>query len=161
MKQSTREVIESCAHIAIAVAVIISSSTLFFYYKVAKIQSRGLEANTFRNASLRMHTAFKSAPDPTNKIAMDAWHMEILSAFDYFVFLIREHELEPETRLYYERDMTNYFDWINDNDPELINFLLTDPKGARYRHLRNCFTYLSEKNDPDWVPTKASLGFFP
>ncbi|MGR3295067.1 MAG: hypothetical protein ACUZ8A_02355 [Candidatus Bathyanammoxibius sp.] len=149
MKQSTREVIESCAHIAIAVAVIISSSTLFFYYKISRIQGQRLEISTFRDASLRMHAAFRNAPDPANKKAMDAWHLEILGAFDYFIFLVQEHEIEAETRLFYERDMANYFAWINDNDPELINFLLTDPKGARYKHLHHFFEYLSEKKGPD------------
>ncbi len=150
MKQSTREIIESCAHIGIAVAVITSSTTLFFYYKITQIQGQRLETSTFRDASQRMHTAFKSAPDDkTDKMAIDAWRMEVLSAFDYLVFLVKEHELEAETRLYYEREMANYFDWIANNDPELTNFLMTDPKGIRYKHLHQYFKYHSEKKGPN------------
>ncbi|MEE9558092.1 MAG: hypothetical protein V3V94_01285 [Candidatus Brocadiales bacterium] len=161
MRQSIKEIVEMSAHIAIALAVIISSTALYFYYTVAKVQNERLQASTFRAASERMHAAFKRPHDPTDKESVDNWNMEVLAACDYFVFLIKHHELDADTRLYYERDMATSFRWIKENDPQLINFVMTDPEGENYEHLRNYFTYLSEKNNPDWVPTKASLGFFP
>jgi hypothetical protein len=109
MRQSIKEVVEMSAHIAIALAVIISSTALYFYYTVAKIQSERLEASTFRAASERMHSSFKHKPDPTDKEAVDNWNMEVLAACDHFVFLIRHHGLEADTRLYYERDMATSF----------------------------------------------------
>ncbi len=161
MRKSIKEVIETSAHIAIALAVIISSTALYFYYTVAKVQNERLQASTFRAASERMHVSFKHPPDPTDKESVDNWNMEVLAACDYFVFLVKHHKLDAETRLYYERDMVTSFRWIEENDPQLINFVMTDPKGANYEHLRTCFASLSEKKDPDWAPTKTSSGFFP
>ncbi len=145
MKQSIKEVIEMSAHIAIALAVIISSTALYFYYTVAKVQSERLEASTFRAASERMHAAFSRPHDPTNKESVDNWNMEVLAACDYFVFLVKHRELNAETRLYYERDMATSFRWIKENDPQLINFVMTDTRGKPYEHLRQYFKYLSER----------------